>query len=240
MNEKLVLKKYTVGILHCSADFAESGVVTHICEALPFPIVGSTTTSQAVNGKFGILMLTLMVMTSDDVRFAASHTTGLAEEKINSVEQSRPADVVSDMPLKLIIAFPPLCEECSGDDFVTALEATYGNVPVFGAFSVEEELMTYERNATFFNGEIYTYEMTYLLVYGDINPRFIVSNVPERSALFQVGVITKAEGNILHEINGMRTIEFFKSAHPPLCTSALSQSQRRCRWVCLCDRSCLR
>ena len=209
LNEKLILKKYTAGILHCAADYVESGVVTHICEALGFPIVGTTTTSQAVNDKLGKLMLTIMVMTSDDVQFVPARTNGLINSQSDAIVQSRPADIVSDLPLKLILAFPPLEGEFSGDTFVTAFESAYGNVPIFGSFSVEEEIFTYSRNCTIYNGECYQNEVTYLLLYGDINPRFFITNVPQRSNLFQVGKITKAEGNILYEIDGMRTVDFF-------------------------------
>jgi len=210
LSEKLVLKKYTAGIIHCTVDYLESGVLTYICEALEFPVIGATTTSQAVNDKLGKLMLTIMVMTSDDVQFVPARTNGLTHGQFAAIEQSCPSDIIPDLPLRLILAFPPLKDEYSGDTFVTAFESVYGNVPVFGALSIEEEIFTYTRNFTIYNGEYLENEVTYLLLYGDINPRFFITNVPQRSNLFKVGTITKAEGNIIHEIDGMKTVDFFE------------------------------
>ena len=61
--------EHTVGILTCHTEFIESGVMQYISENLPFDLVGSTTSSQAVNDEAGDLMLTIFIITADDVRF---------------------------------------------------------------------------------------------------------------------------------------------------------------------------
>ena len=123
LREKLVLLKNTAGILQCGFDFIESGVVSHICENLPFPIVGATTISQAVNGAAGELMLTLLVLTSDDAEFAPAHTEGHLDDFFGSIERSfRPAYEACRLPLKLILTFPPIIEKYSGDVYINAFE----------------------------------------------------------------------------------------------------------------------
>ena len=210
-DEKCTLLANTVGILHCTFDFVESGVVSHICNALPFPIVGGTTIAQATNDTIGTFMLTLMVLTSDDVEFIPACTQGHANDFSDSIERSfLSSSKASALPLKLILAFPPIIEKYSGDSYVDVFDKLSGNVPVFGSFAVEDEIMIYTRNATFYGGECFAEEMVYLLFFGNVNPRFLVSAVSKNANLIEAGTITKAEKNVLHEINGLRTLDFFE------------------------------
>ena len=211
LSEKLVLLKNTTGILQCGFDFIESGVASHICANLPFPIVGSTTISQAVNGAVGELMLTILVLTSDDAEFVPAHTEGHRDDFFGSIERSfRPAYGASSLPLKLILTFPPIIEKYSGDEYAAAFDRLCGNVPVFGSLAVEDDLMTYTRNATFCGGGHFAEEMSYLLIFGDVSPRFFVATVPERAKMLEAGVITKAEKNVMHEVNGESTMDCFE------------------------------
>ena len=211
LSEKLKLMKYTAGIMHCGDDFIESGVASYISKMLPFAIVGATTNLQSINETYGAFMLTLTVMTSDDVAFVTSHTEGILEDLFGSVERSFPnKEELPDMPLKLILAYPPLADVLSGDNFANAFEAIYGKVPVFGSIAVEEEIMTSERNSVICNGKCFKNEMSYLLIYGNVNPRFFISNI-RQSNLMQAGTITKASDNVVHEIDGITAIDFFKN-----------------------------
>jgi len=210
--QKLTLLTHTAGIIHCSGDFIESGVAAHISNSLPFPVVGSTTSSQAVNKTYGMFMLTLLVLTSDDVVFVPACTSGLTDDFNGAMAHSFPSQKdVPDMPLKMVLAFPPLKETIAGDSFVHAFENLCGSIPVFGAFAVEEEIMTYARHYVICNETCAQKEMSYLLIYGNVNPRFFISNVPQRSKALLAGKITSAEKNILHEVNGIRAIDYFKS-----------------------------
>ena len=212
LGAKLALKKNSVGILHCGADFVESGVVSYLGKNLPFPIVGATTTSQAANDVFGSLILTILVMTSDDAVFLPTRTVGLAADLAGSIERSVPdPQRIPALPLKLVLVYPPVIEAYSGDSYVSILESLYGEVPVFGSLSVEEEIMTYARNATFYNDECLVDEMSYLLIYGDVTPQFFISHLQQTYNLLPAGTITKADGNMLHEIEGVPALDFFES-----------------------------
>jgi hypothetical protein len=46
--ENFSLMEHSVGIIMCDPEYIEFGRYEEDCEALPFPVVGSTTTTQAV------------------------------------------------------------------------------------------------------------------------------------------------------------------------------------------------
>lgn len=211
LDAQFTQKKHTAGILQCDPEYIESGVAAYLCENLDFPIVGGTSAGQAMHGAAGDLMLTLLVMTSDDVEFVAAHTEGLADDLYGATERSlQKAARPSDMPLRLIIALPPIIEAYAGDWYVEAFERQCGPVPVFGSLAVDDAITVYDRCATLCNGAVFQREMVYLLVYGDISPRFHIATVPDESTLSETGIITRAAGNIVHEINGVCAIDFFE------------------------------
>jgi len=211
LRSKLTLQKNTVGILHCSFDFVASGVVAALGVSLPFPIVGVTSAGQAVNGISGSMMLTLLVLTSDDVEFVPARTKGHPEDFKGSLEQSfKTARSGSSLPLKLVLAFPPIIEKYSGDDYIEVFTSLCGDVPVFGSLAVEEEILDYTRNATFYNGDWSADEAVYVLVCGNVTPRFFVATVLPTASRVEAGIVTKAEGNILYDVNGTRVLTFFE------------------------------
>ena len=77
--EKITFLDNTVGIIMCNPEFTESAVLKHICEGLPFDVAGITTASQAVNDEAGDMILTIFVMTSDDVWFKSGITDGITD-----------------------------------------------------------------------------------------------------------------------------------------------------------------
>ncbi|MDL2219529.1 FIST C-terminal domain-containing protein [Ruminococcaceae bacterium OttesenSCG-928-O06] len=211
LDEQLVLRRHTVGILQCDPEFIASGVVAQLCRRLGFPVVGGTTAGQATAAAAGTLMLTLLVLTSDDVEFVPARTEGLAGDLFGAVERSyqKAAEGRKEAP-KLVLAFPPILEAYAGDWYVEAFERQCGRVPVFGSLAVDDAITVYDHCATVHNGEALAEEMAYLLLYGEVIPRFFIATAPAESALPEKGVITRAAGNVVYEINGMRAIDFFE------------------------------
>ena len=74
LDEKIELKDNTIGVIMCHPEFISSGTMRFICSNLPFDTVGVTSAAQAVNGEAGELILTIFIITSDDVRFKAGVT----------------------------------------------------------------------------------------------------------------------------------------------------------------------
>ncbi len=210
--QNLTLLRNTAGILMCDPEFIESGVYSAICSGLGFPLAGATTMSQAVNGETGVMMLTIMILTSDDVFFSTGHSAPIrCDEDVQAALAPAYARATAELPdaPKLIFAFPPLLADNAGDSYVEAFEALCPGTPVFGTLAVDDTL-TYENSRTLCNGENFADNAAFILVCGNIRPRFLAATPGYRSALPYAGEITKSQGHIVEEINDILCAEYFE------------------------------
>ena len=208
LNKKLALLDNTVGIVMCNPEFIATGVLKAVCESLPFDLAGITTASQAVNDESGELILTIFVMTSDDVSFITGLTGSVAGDLDGSVRvaNERVSAGAPGSP-ELIIAFPPF-GVCAGDAYVRAWGKTIPNTPVFGTCSIDDTA-AFSDCETIYNGMNYKTEMSFILCYGNINPRFMIATLPESSVITSKAEVTKAEGNCVYEINHDNALKYF-------------------------------
>jgi len=211
LDKKIVLLEHTIGILMCHPEFITSGVARHICEKLPFDVVGITTAAQAVNKEAGDLILTIFVMTSDDVCFKTG-VTGDLEENIDEPIKTAVEGITTGMSGSpgLALIFPPLIFKYSGDSYVNAMQKSIPNVPIFGAITTDDTL-TFHLSETIYKGENSKTTMPFILCYGNINPRFVVGTFPENKIMPNKGEITKSNGAIVSEINNINAYKYFES-----------------------------
>ena len=211
LDEKVELLENTIGIVTCHPDFIGSGALKHICDNLPFDVVGATTPAQAVDGESGELVLTVFVMTSDDVYFKTGITGcldgGVGEPIKTAVEEATAG--VSEPP-DLALVFPPLIFKYSGDSYAEELKKFIPNTPIFGPIAIDDTL-TNESSATIYKGENYRTAMPFVLCYGNINPRFIVGTFPDDKVMPYKGEITKSSGSFVSEINNINAYKYFES-----------------------------
>ena len=209
--EKITLMGNTTGIVICHPEFVLSGVLKFVCENLPFDLTGVTTSSQAVNGMIGEIILTIFVMTSDDIHFITGVTEGLVDEVDGPVRTAyeKSMDGISEIP-KLALVFPPFMPH-GGDRYVEAMEKITPKTPVFGTRSIDDTA-AFTDSETIYNGENYKCEMSFVLCFGNINPRFLIATVSDSTAISSSITVTKASGNYVYEINNMNTFEYFAAA----------------------------
>jgi len=211
LDEKIELLTHSVGIIACNPEFISSGALEHICENLPFDVVGTTSAAQAVNGESSEMILTMFVITSDDVWFKTG-VTGSLDESISAPIKAAIGEAtsgVSEQP-GLALIFPPLILKYSGDSYVDAVQENLPDVPIFGSLPVDDTL-TYELSETVCNGDTFRTAMSFVLCYGNINPGFIVGTFPEDKVMPYKGEITKSNGSLVSEINGLNAYEYFDS-----------------------------
>lgn len=215
LREKLELMSNSVGIIQCDPEYLEAGIMQSLHEALSFPLVGGTTVSIATSEELGNLVFSMMVMTSDDVEFVASYTEGLADDCAGAIERALSASVkVSDKPLKMAMVFPTVTDNdrLPGDIYVETVEKYCGVVPVFGTLSVNDALEKFERSMSVFGGQVFKREMSYVLFFGDITPRFLVAIVPPRSRVIDSpATITGLNGSAVSRINNISAVKYFES-----------------------------
>jgi hypothetical protein len=203
----------TAGVIMCDPDYIHSGVYEAVCKALPFPVAGVTTTTQAVNGEADILILTVLVMTSDDVFFSIGSTDEIAPDN-DALTPTRASfkEAVKALPSDpgLVLVFPPQIEENAGDSYVEAFAELCPGVPLFGTLAVNDS-MAIKNYFTLFNGAVSHTKMSFILISGNISPRFMISTISDRNKTQFSGEITKSKDNIVQEINGIPAYDYFAS-----------------------------
>ncbi|MDR1471230.1 MAG: FIST C-terminal domain-containing protein [Synergistaceae bacterium] len=209
--EDFPLMENTVGIIMCDPEYIDSGIYEAVCAALPFPVAGATTMTQAVEGEAGILMLTVFVLTGNDVFFSVAMT----EEIVAGNDALTPtracfAEAVRRLPSepRLILAFPPFIADNAGDAYVEALTELCPGVPIFGTIAISDSI-AFDNCSTLCNGEASLTKMALIVAAGAVNPRFLIATVDDHNKTPYSGEITKSEKNIVREINGVSTYEYF-------------------------------
>lgn len=202
---------HTVGIMTCHYDFVDAGIAQAVCDALPFDVVGSTITGQSINGSQGVFSLSLLVMTSDDVRFETAVSAPLTARLEASIEEAyaQAAQRLEGQP-GMVLAFAPLLLQYAGDQYVEILDRLSGGVPAFGTLSMDDTT-DYTHCYTIFNGRCERDTLALVLLQGDIRPRFFVATVSGSNALTQPARITASEGNLLKTVNDVLFIDFLQS-----------------------------
>jgi hypothetical protein len=205
------LRKYSVGLISCFADFINSGLIKELAEKLPFEIAGTTTLASEDREIQGETLLILSVLTSDELEFVTGLTgpitredpepLRLAYEKAAGNRREKPA---------LMLGFGPLLMNVSGDFFAEAWGDITGNVPVFGTLAVDHN-PDYHESQTILNGQTFQDRFAFVLVYGNIKPSFIIGGISENRVFRERGVVTASQGNQLQEVNGVSVADYLTS-----------------------------
>jgi len=208
LESKLTLLANSVGIVMCNPEFIVSGVLSEVAQSLPFELAGITTASQAVNDELGEMILTIFVITSDDVEFVAGATESVEEDVDAPVKSAYEAISAQhrDAP-ELALIFPPFGLH-AGDRYIQAWENVIPGAPLFGTCSIDDTA-AFSECETLFNGENFKSSITYILCYGNIRPRFLVATLTKISPLTSKAEVTKAAENCVNEINHMSAYDYF-------------------------------
>jgi hypothetical protein len=208
------LLKNSVGLLFCHSKFIEMGVMEVICKSLPFDVLGCTSMFLAQVGadkaiKTGDVMLTVTVLTSDDIEFATGVCEPLTEANAVDCIQTlyqKTASLFNGKP-ELAFAFPPTMFNITIDTITATLDHASGGIPIFGTVAVDMEVHI-RQPQTIYNGVEYNNRMVLLLFKGPVKPRFFFIRFSEKIALTQDAVITNAEGSRIFSINNKPAASF--------------------------------
>jgi len=201
------LKKNTVAIMSCHYEFVNSGVVEAVCNSLPFDVTGTTTPAQAIPDAKGTFMLSLTVLTSDDVSFKTIVTESLLQEPTKVIQTTYAKNVTE--PPALIFSYAGFLIQNSGDEYVNAVTEVSGGIPCFGTLAVDNT-SDFIYSFMIYNGEVYRDRMCMVLFYGNVNPRFKIANISDNKIISKPALITKSAGHILKELNGKPVAKYFE------------------------------
>lgn len=205
------LLKNSVGIVTCHADFITSGVLKAVCASLPFEVIGATTLGAGTEKDTELEILTLSVLTSDDVRFSAVLTDSMAEEQENAIRAAcyKAKAGLPEAP-SLALTYAPLLPHVGGERLVRLLDRALEGVPLFGTLTCDHNF-DFRDSQVVFKGEAYRDRMALLLMSGPVNCRFLTISVPEGKAEKQNAIITESEGNVVKQVNGMPVLDYLES-----------------------------
>ena len=200
----------SIGIVACHYEFINSGALKAICNSLPFDTVGTISMNQAVNGEIGTLLFTLIVLTSDDAVFSVKTTDSLIGKPAKSIEKAytEAASLKSESP-SLVLTFAPFIVENFGDEYVDVFTRVSGGIPCFGTIAIDDT-ETFENCLMIYNGDCFLDQMAMVLIYADINPRFLLATISNDKILDNSALVTKSNNQILQEVNNRPVVEYFE------------------------------
>jgi hypothetical protein len=76
---------------------------------------------------------------------------------------------------------------------------------------VNDSVDKYERSMSVCNAQFSALEMSFVLMCGDVNPRFFVTEAFDQSGVLEPAKITKVDGQLICEINGIRALDYFEN-----------------------------
>ena len=203
------LKKNSGGLIFCHIDFVESGVVAALCEALPFNVIGMTSMANADEHGYSLFDLSLTVLTSDEVTFEAGMTDSITadnyEAEIARLYAGTRARTSSDPAM--IFTFMPYLRDVAGYEVVAAMDAACRGVPLWGSITNNIDF-NYETVQTICNGKNLPGGVAMMFVTGPVEPKFIVSSLPERNISNNRGIVTKSDRAVLREVNDLPILEY--------------------------------
>ena len=205
------LKKHSGGIIFCHLDYMDSGVAAAICEALPFEIIGMTTMASADDSGYGLFDLTLAVLTSDEVTFPAGITGDINADNFCTEVEQLYKNILSKTKEEpsLLITFMPYLSTVSGDQMLEAMNTICNGVPMWGSISNNTDF-SYCNVRTLYNSEIRPAGVAMMALSGKIDPKFIISSIPQSGIGDRRAVITKSDGAVLYEVNDVPILQYLE------------------------------
>jgi hypothetical protein len=209
--EKNMLKN-TIGIAAFYHEYAENGVYKAVAAALPFDMVGTSSTVTGARGQTGEYSLAVTMLTSDDVTFATRsiETKNKSAGEINeSLKKIFGEFIAQDKP-KLVLSYLAPQPNFSGDDFMNTAAEIAKELLLFGSLAWNTDGVT-EKSFVAFKENASPYLMDFVAIYGNFEPRFKVTTSLDMNALIkEAAVITSSEGPILKSINNIPAFDYLK------------------------------
>jgi hypothetical protein len=221
------LRKNNVALLFCHAKFIEMGITEAVCKSLPFDVLGCTSqyfglpTAVGAPATAGVpvieggIILTVTILTSDDVDFTTGVSGRLNEQNVEVCveELYRRAESSPGEPPSLVFAFLPTLISLPGEVTAAALDRVCGGKPIFGTLALDMQSYIRHPKTIYKSSDesgTFSDRMALLLFRGRVKPRFFHSSFPEKSIQAWDAVITDAVGNRIISINNRSALSFIK------------------------------
>jgi hypothetical protein len=202
----------SVGIIACHYEFINSGMVEELCKGLPFPVVGCTTLGNATGDECGVELLSISVLTSDDVVFSTAMSEALNPADVLpavSAVYKRALEDLGGEP-DMILAYAPLMLTLGAAPIMNAINGLSGGIPVFGAISCDST-PDYHASRVIHNGAAAANTLALVLLKGDVHPQFYINAIPEAGVQKLTAVVTDSDGCLIKKVNDMPFMDYLES-----------------------------
>jgi hypothetical protein len=212
IQQRLELKKNSVGIVLCDADADGAGITAELNRLLAIPIAGMTSLATFSPEGYHEGAVVLTVLTADDVRFtlaaSAPFDTTYEGQLAGVYGEIVPDDAAPDDSPALLFAFCPNGEPFSGDKYANTLGELSGNAPVIGGVCSDD--YDYERARVFLTGEEYKDSIVLVGVWGNVRPTFAIRHVTSQFAE-RIRRVVEAKDNVVYRVGDETFVEYLES-----------------------------
>ena len=208
--ESLAGETPQAGILFAACDFDHSLILKQIKQQFPqLELIGGTSSAE-ISSRLGFQQdsLTLMLFCSDEIEITAGigyrafQNPRVAVQQAIAIAQSK-----SSQEMSLCLSFIDGLHLGSSTKIVEAIETELnGKIPVFGGVTADD--FKFEQTYQFYQREVCTDAITMLIFSGKLLFSAGVGN--GWHSLSKPKKVTKAENNILYEIDGKPALEFYQ------------------------------
>jgi hypothetical protein len=205
------LLSYSVGLMFCHLESIEPHLMETLCRALPFDVTGiSTPMTSSQNDKEEFSLLTLVVLTSNDVVFSVGISEPVRPDPAGAMAElcHRLAGGRAALPSLGLVFGPPSCPGIRADHMIRHLSAALPGCPIFGSLAGDFFTRTMPP-MLIHDGKSYDDRYSLVLFHGLVRPRFHLVGIAPQRTLKHRAIITRATDHLVHEINGIPALDYF-------------------------------
>ncbi|MDR0304963.1 MAG: hypothetical protein LBH98_09410 [Chitinispirillales bacterium] len=208
--DKNILRN-SIGIISCCSEFAQTGVLKAICKTLPFTTVGTITLASGINAGNGQLVLSVSVITADDSFFVPLLSDKIDDKQENIVKFCQDSKKNIPENSKMILTFIPVNPNSSmtSETILNLIDDAEADIPIFGGAA--SSLDVKESAEVIFNGDVYNDRFVFVAVSGEINPKFVLSEIFPQKTVQERWIVTETHGNLIAKINGIDFRKFVEN-----------------------------
>ena len=197
------------GILFAACDFDHSLILKQIKQQFPdLELVGGTSSGE-ISSRLGFQQdsLTLMLFCSDEIEITAGIGDRASEDPRAAAKGAiATAQSKTSREMTLCLSFIDGLQLGSSKIVKAIGEELDGKIPVFGGVTADD--LKFEQTCQFYQQEVYTDAIAVLIFSGNLLFSAGIGN--GWHSLSKPKIATKAENNILYEIDGKPALEFYQ------------------------------
>ena len=204
-------QQHSAGLLFAHPDTDLEELMSLLTEAFAIPIMGVTASFIFTMGGVKREGISLHFFSADDCRFAVDSTGELEPEHVKEAMGQVYHNLVNQLgeKPKLLLTYGNPSLDMAGDDFVDTLDTLSEGVPVYGAMASDD--FAVEDCRFVCNGHVFQYGAAVIAISGNIQP-VMSSGFHVDTAIDYEGIVTRAEGNQVLELDGVPFVEALTKA----------------------------